>query len=63
MIAIGYTTSKKHFKKNEREKFKEPLMAKDYSQRKEENALNKLKKIVPIDKFNHYLDLIGVCSY
>ena len=38
-------------------------MAKDYSQREEENASNKLKKTIPIDKFKHYLDLIGVCSY
>ena len=46
----------------ESDRFKAQLVAKDYSQREEENALDKLTKLVPIDKFKSYLDLIGVCN-
>ena len=46
----------------ESDRFKAELVAKDYSQREEENALDKLTKLVPIDKFKSYLDLIGVCN-
>ena len=47
---------------NEGEKFKAQLMAKDYSQREEENTSNMLTKSFPTDKFKSFLDLIGVCS-
>ena len=55
-------SKKEALSENEGEKFKAQLVAKDYSQREEENALDKLTKLVPIDKFKSYLDLIGVCN-
>jgi len=37
-------------------------LAKDYSQKVEENASDMLTKPVPTDKFKSYLDLVGVYS-
>ena len=37
-------------------------MAKDYSQREEENTSDMLTKSFPTNKFKSFLDLIGVCS-
>ena len=48
--------------KNEGEKFKARLVAKNYSQIEGENAPVMLTKLAPIDKFKSCLDLIGVYS-
>ena len=53
---------KEALSENEVDKFKAQLVAKDYSQREEENASDMLTKPIPTDQFKSYLDLIGVCN-
>ena len=53
---------KEALSENEGKKFKAQLVAKDYSQKEEENTPDMLTKSFPTDKFKSYLDLIGVCS-
>ena len=49
--------------KNEGEKFKAQLEAKDYSHKEEENASNMLTKPDSTDKLKSCLDLIDVCNF